>query len=70
MGKPEYLELTLHGKAYLYSGSIASGLLYITISCSGHMMKALLDSSASYNSAASPQLKQFASNSIVPAYMC
>ena len=50
-------------KAYLSSGSTASGLFHLPIPCNGHMKIALLDSGASYNSIALPQLKQFAPNS-------
>ena len=51
-------------RAYLSSDSSASGLLYLPISCNGHMSTALLDSGASYNFIALPQLKQFAPNSM------
>ena len=50
-------------QAYLSSGSAASGLLHLPISCNGHMSTALLDSGASHNFIALPQLKQFAPNS-------
>ena len=50
-------------KAYFSSGSAASGLLNILISCNGHIITALLDSGASHNFIALPQLKQFAPNS-------
>ena len=45
------------------SGSAVSGLLHLPISCNGHMSTALLDSGASHNFIALPQLKQFAPNS-------
>ena len=50
-------------KAHLPSGSTASGLLHLPISCNRHMSTALLDSGASHNFIALPQLKQFAPNS-------
>ena len=49
--------------AYLSLGSATSGLLHLPISCNGHMSIELLDSGASYNFIALPQLKQFAPNS-------
>ena len=45
------------------SGSDASGLFHLLISCNGHMSTALLDSGASHNFIALPQLKQFAPSS-------
>ena len=50
-------------KTHFSSGSAASGLLIFSISCNGHMSTALLDSGASHNFIALPQLKQFAPNS-------
>ena len=50
-------------KTYLSSGSTASGLLHLPISCNGHMSIELLDFGASHNFIELPQLKLFARNS-------
>ena len=63
LGQSETSNLPDVEKYYFSPGFVTFGLVHLLISCNKHMITALLDTGASYNFIALPQLKQFAPHS-------